>query len=221
MATPAEQISREDRRREWVRYYSPKRIYEQLLQVHLLDGLPIEKVLEIGPYFGLVTAMLDNAGYEVTTMDLCPPRFLRPARPYIEMDLTAVEPAKLTGFDCIMCCATLEHIPYPQAVAALRGFRESRAPYVLISIPYQGHQLFYQIYLNTMMFAAHFGWKKFRSFKEFPGDPDPLGHKWEIGYKGRSLKSYEAMLTDLGFRILRRSFSYPSFAVFHMLGNAR
>ena len=221
MARPAAEITLEERRREWVRYYSAKRIHEQLMQVHMLDEFPINRVLEIGPYFGLVTAMMDNAGYEVTTLDRNPPSFERPARPFIEMDLTAIEPAKLKGFDCIMCCATLEHIPYPQAQDALRAFRRSGAPYVLISVPYQGHQLFHQLYVNRYMAAAHFAWKKLRFLKEFPGDPNPLGHKWEVGYKGRSLKSYEAMLKDLGFAILRRAFSFPSFAVFHMLGNAR
>jgi hypothetical protein len=221
MARPAAEITLQERRREWMRYYSPKRIYEQLLQVQLLDGLPVSKVVEIGPYFGLVTAMLDNAGFEVTTMDRNPPSFERPARPYIEMDLTAIDPAKLGGFDCIMCCATLEHVPYLQAQSALRAFRRSGAPYVLISVPYQGQQLFQQLYFNRYMFAARFAWKKLRFLKEFPGDPDPMGHKWEIGYKGQSLKSYEAMLKDVGFTILRRAFSYPSFAVFHMLGNGR
>ena len=120
-----------------------------------------------------------------------------------------------------MCCATLEHIPYPKSVAALRAFREADAPYVLISVPYQGNQLFYQLYVNGMTLASHFSWKKGRARKEFKVDPDPAGHKWEIGYKGRSLESYESMLTEMGFEILRRAFSYPSFAVFHMLRNAR
>lgn len=218
---PAAQITPEERKREWIRYYSPKRIHEQLLQVQLLENLPISTVLEIGPYYGLVTAMLDNAGYEVTTMDRRPLSFSRPARPNIDMDLTAIESAKLRGFDCIMCCATLEHIAPDQAETALRAFRASGAPYVLISVPYQGHQLFHQLYANRHTFAQHFVWKKLQFMKEFRPDPQPFGHKWEIGYKGRPLKRFETMLRDIGFTILRREFSYPSFAVFHMLGTGR
>jgi hypothetical protein len=212
-------LTPEERRGEWVRYYSPKRIYEQLLQVHLLDRIPVNTVLEIGPYYGLVTAMLDNAGYDVTTLDHVPLRFERPRRPHIEMDLTAIDTAKLKGFDCIMCCATLEHIPYDKARAVLRGFRESGAPFVLISVPYQGHELFFQTYFNRHMFNAQFSWKKLRFLKNFSIDTDPTGHKWEIGYKGMPLRRYEAMLKETGFTILRRTFSYPSFAVFHLLAN--
>jgi hypothetical protein len=219
MSEPMAHLTPEERRREWVRYYSSKRIYEQLLQVHLLDRCPVNTVLEIGPYYGLVTAMLDNAGYDVTTMDHVPLRFERPRRPHIEMDLTAIDAAKLKGFDCIMCCATLEHIPYDKARAVLRGFREAGAPFVLISVPYQGHELFFQVYFNRLMLKAQFSWKKFRFLKNFPIDPDPTGHKWEVGYKGLPLRRYEAMLKETGFTILRRAFSYPSFAVIHLLAN--
>ncbi|MGB8275443.1 MAG: class I SAM-dependent methyltransferase [Alphaproteobacteria bacterium] len=216
---PAAEIGREERKREWVRYYSEKRIYEQLLQVRMLRDLPIHKVLEIGPYYGLVTAMLDNAGYEVTTLDRIAPSFARPARPHITMDLTAIEPERLAGFDCIMCCATLEHVYPEQAEAALRAFHAAGAPFVLISVPYQGVQLYLRAYLNGFTFKQHVSFKKFRALREFRFDPkaDPYGHKWEIGYKGRSLRRFEAMLRDTGFSILRRDFSYPSYSVFHML----
>ena len=62
-----------ERRREWFRYYSEKRITHQWFQVHLLEGLAgVERVLEIGAHLGLVTALLDNAGFEVTTLDRWP-----------------------------------------------------------------------------------------------------------------------------------------------------
>jgi hypothetical protein len=216
---PAEAFTAEARRREWIRYYSAKRIHEQLLQVSLLEGLAVDTVLEIGPYFGLVTAMLDNAGFAVTTMDMLPRSFARPERPHIEMDLTRIEPDKLRGFDCIMCCATLEHIHYEQAVAALAAFRDAGPRYILVSVPYQGTQLFFQLYANRHMLRRHFAFKKLRGLRRFRFDAaaDPHGHKWEIGYRGYSLKRYEAMLRGLGLRIVRRDFSHPSYAVFHLL----
>jgi hypothetical protein len=63
---------RDVRRNAWFGYHTPKRIGQQLLQVQLLDGLAVERVLEVGPHLGLVTALLDNAGYAVTTLDLGP-----------------------------------------------------------------------------------------------------------------------------------------------------
>ena len=46
----------------WHGHYSEKRIAHQWLQVALLQELPIRRVLEIGPYLGLVTAMMAGAG---------------------------------------------------------------------------------------------------------------------------------------------------------------
>lgn len=216
---PASEIPAAERKREWLRYYSPKRIHEQLLEVRMLAGLPIASVLEIGPYLGLVTAMLDNAGFEVTTMDMIAPSFERPRRPHIEMDLTEIEPKRLEGFDCILCCATLEHLPFEAAETALRAFHASCVPYVLISVPYQGTQAFFQAYLNRYLFRQHFSFKKLRFLRTFRSDPSAggHGHKWEIGYKGRALKDFERLLTEIGFTIRRREFSYPSYCVFHLL----
>lgn len=216
---PAARIGRDERKREWMRYYSEKRIYEQLLQVHMLEGLAVDSVLEIGPYYGLVTAMLDNAGFAVTTMDMIPRSFESPDRPHVVMDLTVPEADKLRGFDCIMCCATLEHVTYAQALDALRAFRDAAPRYVVISVPYQGTQLFVRLYANRHTFKEHVAFKKLRFLRPFTYDAaaDPHGHKWEIGYRGRSLRRFEEDLAGLGFRILRREFSYPSYTVFHTL----
>lgn len=63
------------RRREWYRYYSQKRISHQLLQVQLLADLAVDRVLEVGPNLGLVSMLLDNAGFQVTTLDLLPAQY--------------------------------------------------------------------------------------------------------------------------------------------------
>ena len=60
------------RQKEWFRYYSEKRIGHQWFQLHLLDGLTVQSVLEVGPNLGLVSALLVNAGFTVTTMDMLP-----------------------------------------------------------------------------------------------------------------------------------------------------
>ena len=219
--TPAGDIDAQARKREWLRYYSQKRIGEQLLQVQMLDGLVVDSVLEVGTYFGLVSAMLDNAGYAVTTLDVVAPSFAKPALPHVAMDLTAIEPGKLDGFDCIMCCATLEHIRYEQAEEALRAFHGSGSRYVVISVPYMGTQFFLQMYLNRHAFARHVSFKKLRWLRPFTFDEaaDPWGHKWEIGYRGFPLRKFERTLDAIGFKRLRREFSYPSYCVFYALEN--
>src|SRR5579863_1606246 len=63
---------------QWIQYYSRKRIVHQWTQLHLLNTVPCQRVLEIGPAFGLVTALLVNAGYDVDTLDLMPRAFAQP-----------------------------------------------------------------------------------------------------------------------------------------------
>jgi 2-polyprenyl-3-methyl-5-hydroxy-6-metoxy-1,4-benzoquinol methylase len=56
-------------KRQWYAYYSEKRIVHQWFQVKLLENLPVQRIMEIGPAYGVPTALLANAGYEVTTLD--------------------------------------------------------------------------------------------------------------------------------------------------------
>jgi len=70
------------RRAEWFRYYSDKRTGQQWFQVHLLQGLAVQQVLEVGPNLGPVWALLANAGFAVTTMDTLPRLDPRPDIPH-------------------------------------------------------------------------------------------------------------------------------------------
>jgi hypothetical protein len=47
---------------EWRAYYREKRVLHQWTQLDMLAGLDCRRVLEIGPAYGMVTAMLVNAG---------------------------------------------------------------------------------------------------------------------------------------------------------------
>ncbi len=207
----------ERRLAEWHRYYSAKRIGQQWFQVHLLEGLDVRRVLEIGPYLGLVTAMLDNAGYEVTTLDLLPRAFERPARPHIAADLIGLDPGRIRGFDAILCCETLEHLPWDETGRVLAAFHASGARHLIVSVPYQGTQVEWSLYANRHVFRQRFAFKKFRFLRRFTPDADPYGHKWEVGYKGHALKDWEAKIAGAGWRVLRRDFTHPTRSVFHLL----
>jgi len=50
--------------------------------VHLLQGLAVQQVLEVGPNLGLVWALLANAGFAVITMDMLPGLDPRPDTPH-------------------------------------------------------------------------------------------------------------------------------------------
>ncbi len=205
---------------EWHRYYSAKRISQQWFQVHLLEDLPGRRVLEVGPYLGLVTAMLDNAGYDVTTFDILPSAFERPARPHIVADLLTLDPSEIAGFDTILCCETLEHLPWDDVDRVLAVFRASGVPHLVVSVPYQGFQIEAFLYLNMYMFRQRFALKKLRFLKPFTPDPDPRGHKWEVGYRRHGLRACEGKIRDAGWNILRRDFTHPTRSVFHVLSSS-
>jgi len=210
------QIDEAQRRREWHQYYSQKRIGHQWLQADLLSGLDVRRVLEVGPYLGLVTAMLDNAGYDVTTLDLFPPPFDKPERPNIEADLLSLDPDRIEGFDVILCCETLEHLPWASVPGVLRSFNTGGSRYLVLSVPYEGLQFGFSIYANPFVWRQYLSLKKLRRFRDFEPDPDPWGHKWELGYKGFGVKRWEGVIADAGWTIKRREFSHPCRSVFHL-----
>lgn len=212
-------IDQAKRRKEWARYYGPKRMRQMIMQVQMLAGVEVESVLEIGPYYGFTTALLDNAGFEVTTADLNEePAFWNPSRPHFQMDVAAPDVEAMKGFDAIMCCATLEHIPFEKSAAAMRAFREANPKYALVSVPYRSWQIFGELFANGHMFHHKFWWRKLTSLETFKEHEDPLGHKWEVGYKGYPLKRVEkAFIDDAGWKLVKRDFSYPACCVFWLL----
>lgn len=201
----------------WTRYYSRKRIVHQWLQVAMLEGLPVRRLLEIGPYMGLVTAMLSNAGYDVTTLDMEPQAFTSPKVDHIQSRLDMVRPDQIQGFDAMLCCETLEHIRWEDVADTLQLLHKGAAPYLLVSVPYMGFQVEFSLYFNRYVRERYFTMKKLNFLKFFKPHPEPFGHQWEVGYRGHSLKAWEATLRGAGYRIRARRFSYPCRSVFHLL----
>ena len=205
------------RRAEWHRYYSSKRIGHQWLQVHLLEDLDVESILEIGPYLGLVSALLDNAGYRVTSLDRLPRQHGNDQIAHIERSLEDTAPADLAGHDCIICCETLEHVPWHEVDRYLALFAEAGAKHVIVSVPYEAFQLDLRLYFNWHTWRRAFTLKKLRSLRNFVPPANPYGHKWEVGYRGYSLRALQSKLTTAGFRIRRREFTSPTRSVFFVL----
>ncbi|MDP6344871.1 MAG: class I SAM-dependent methyltransferase [Alphaproteobacteria bacterium] len=209
------------RRAEWFRYYSEKRIGHQWFQVHLLQGLAVQRVLEIGPNLGLVTALLDNAGFTVTTLDVRPSLYHRPDIPHIRSDLRAIEAEAMAGFDAILCCETLEHLPWDEVEPMLAKFHAAEPSYLIVSVPYMGFQIDWRLYLNGRASYSKFSFKKLNFLRRFrPDDNDPWGHKWEAGYRGHGLAALDGKIRRAGWRIERRDFTSPTRSVFYLLSPA-
>ena len=201
---------------EWLAYYSRKRIIHQWTQLDLLGVTDCRTVLEVGPALGLVTSLLVNSGYEVTTLDRAPRSFRYPNVPHLEKDICELRSEEIAGFDAILCCETLEHIEWERVGSVLATFRESGAKYLIVSVPYMGFQLFAEVYVNSNMLRQYFSMKKLLWRKRFR--PEPVGgHQWEVGYRGYPLKLWEKRLSESGWSVTRRDFTEHCRSVFHLL----
>ena len=201
---------------EWNAYYSRKRIVHQWTQVHLLNTVNCQKVLEVGPGLGLVTSLLVNSGCEVHTLDQAPRAFDYPAVPHLQKDVCNVHGDEIAGYDAILCCETLEHIEWGRVGSVLTTFRESGAKYLIVSVPYMGFQVFVELYENSSTLRHYFSMKKLLWRKDFQAEL-PGGHQWEIGYRGYPLKFWEKRLNESGWSIVRRDFTEHCRSVFHLL----
>ncbi|MEQ8193705.1 MAG: class I SAM-dependent methyltransferase, partial [Rhodospirillales bacterium] len=148
----------------WHQYYSEKRIIHQWMQVHLLQNLPVSRILEIGPHLGLVTAMLCNAGYGVSILDIAK-RFDFPNVDCITEDIRNISPEQLLGFDAVLCCEVLEHIPFDDVPNIVLKFSNVR--YLIISVPYMANQLTFNLYINAYTFKKYTSIKKLLNFRKF------------------------------------------------------
>lgn len=171
-------------RAEWHRYYSPKRSALQHMQLELLGRIPARRVLEIGPYLGYVTALLDNAGYAVETLDFGPRAFARPDVPHHDVDLTTLAPGTLTGFDAILCCETLEHIPWETAQATLRTLAATGSRFLIVSVPWSGADLTLSLHVTPHWLRAKLALKWPKSWRRFTPSSGLMEHHWEVGYRG-------------------------------------
>ena len=208
------------RRADWYRYYSAKRIGQLFSQMRMLGDLPVRRLLEVGPHKGLVTAMAENLGLDVTTLDIGPRGFERPDVPHTMADLIGIDAERIAGFDAIICCETLEHLPWHEVSHVLRAFRASGARYLIVSVPYEGFQIEFSLYLNWHAFRHYFSWKKLRALKSFVPEAGPDGHKWEVGYRRFGLGTWEAKLAAADWLIRQREFTYPTRTVMHLLERA-
>ena len=201
---------------EWLAYYSRKRVIHQWTQLYLLGATDCHTVLEIGPALGFVTSLLVNSGYHVTTLDRGPRSFAYPNVPHIERDIGELRPDEITGNDAILCCETLEHIEWERVGSVLSAFRDSGAKYLIVSVPYMGFQVFFEIYASRGMLRHYFSMKKLLWRKQFQSEPAG-GHQWEVGYKEHPLGLWEQRFKDSGWSIERRDFTEHCRSVFHLL----
>jgi hypothetical protein len=190
--------------------------------VHLLSRLTVKRVLEVGPYLGLVTAMLASAGYEVTTFDVTDQPPALGARGHIRGDLVALDPVRIRGFDAILCCETLEHLRWSEVGGVLAALAASGAPYLVLSVPYEGAQIGWSFYANAHTFRHRLFTRWLRFLRRFRAASlvEIDAHKWEVGYKGFGLAALKEKVAKSGWQPLAQHFTEGCRSVFLVCRNS-
>ena len=208
---------------DWHAYYTQKRVVHQWYQVRLLRDLTVRRVLEVGPFKGLVTAMLANAGYEAAVLDVDESqRAAFSGFEFITGDVRTFDYGSVAGrFDAIICCETLEHIPFEEVDGVLGRMAAAQARYLIVSVPYMGTQLTFDLYVNRYTFSHYLSFKKLKGLRRFPKPPDDGSwqpHKWEVGYKDYPLKRVKSLLAR-HFAVRDVSFTAHTRSVFFVCEN--
>lgn len=112
----------------------PKNFYSHLIQIYFSIKLGAKDVLEIGTGYKFVSSVLKNY-CNLTTLD-----FDEKFKPDILMDITQLkELDKLqdNGYDLIIICEVLEHIPYNKIDGILKILKKKTRKYIVLSVPNQ------------------------------------------------------------------------------------
>jgi ubiquinone/menaquinone biosynthesis C-methylase UbiE len=150
-------------------------------------------VLEIGLDKGIVSLILKNFGFSVTTLDhskkLCPD---------IVASVTDM-PLDDGSFDMVLCCEVLEHIPYSDFEKALREIYRVTCKHLIITLPDKDR--FYSIaaklpLMNRVRRLCVECPFLFPKKHKYDGE-----HYWEIGKKGYSLGRICKSINNSGFTI--------------------
>lgn len=98
-------------------YLSKDRLisYHHQLRLIFTLGNQVTNILEIGIFNSLLTHLLTQNGYNVTTADVDPN-----LEPDIHLDLTTDFSLPQDKFDAIVLFQVLEHLPYEQSEQALK-----------------------------------------------------------------------------------------------------
>ena len=75
------------------------------------NAAPIKPIPLARLFSFVISAMLANAGFYTTTLDIQKSQDPRPDIHQIHANLIDINASVLTGHDAILCCETLEHLP--------------------------------------------------------------------------------------------------------------
>jgi hypothetical protein len=191
-------------------YLSKERFISYHHQSRLLFSLgnEVKNVLEIGIFNSLLTEILKQSNYNVTTADIDPS-----LKPDIMLDLTEDFTLPKDKFDAIVLFQVLEHFPYEKSELALKKLATFTKKYLVISLPNTTEYLSLQIKTSFLLQARHLLW-------EIPkfGGTIPLcdEHYWEMGLKGYPKKRILESVGKAGLSV-KEEYIDPTFPYHYFL----
>ena len=171
-------------------------------------GSQVKNVLEIGIFNSLLTEILRQSNYNVTTADIDPS-----LKPDIMLDLTADFTLPKDKFDAIVLFQVLEHFPYEKSELALQKLAAVTKKYLVISIPNTTQYLSLQIKTSFLLKARHLLWEIPQFWSTTPLCDE---HYWELGLKGYPKKRFLESVAKAGL-IVREEYVDPTFPYHYFL----
>jgi hypothetical protein len=192
-------------------YLSKERFISYHHQSRLLFSLgnEVKNVLEIGIFNSLLTEILRQSNYNVTTADIDPS-----LKPDIILDLTENFTLPKDKFDAIVLFQVLEHFPYEKSELALQKLATFTKKYLVISIPNATEYLSLQIKTSFLLKARHLLWEIPKFWTTIPLCVDE--HYWEMGLKGYPKKRILESVAKAGLTI-KEEYVDPTFPYHYFL----
>ncbi len=181
------------------RYASVARWASYFWQLHLINSVSPESVLEIGVGDGVLGRYLKEImKIDYTSVDIDPD-----LHPDIVADITAL-PIQAEAFDTVCAFEILEHLPFDTVPQALKELRRVSKRYVLVSVP--DRRPYVQFTLKIPLLP-----KITKLFRLPFSRPGAYGrqHFWEIGWDLFSLRKVMDTFED-GFKIERHFTPYEN-----------
>lgn len=156
----------------WKKYESPERWTSYYTQIDEVLAFKPRSCLEIGVGNGIVGAVLQKQGIQVTSLDIDPD-----LRPTIVGTVENI-PLPDQSVDVVLCAEVLEHLPFERLHACLAEIARVAQRGAVISLPHWGYTLRAIVDVPCL--------PSLRAVIKLPITiPHPVGgeHYWEIGKK--------------------------------------
>ena len=187
------------------KYYS---YFIQLQEILNLPRSKVNNILEIGPGYNVLNALLGLYDYNVSTMDVNSDH-----SPTIIGDVLSM-PENNDQYDLVCAFQVLQHVPHNQLHRALNNIVKRARHYVYISLPCPTNSILIQFknkIMHRIVNRLSFDYKYFKALPMRARDKDEASllkrpdkynpHYWEVNTKSFPKKRILAIIESCGLEI--------------------